>query len=127
MLSQKDALEYSIGYANSEIESPILDTMQLIDTWLKIESKYTNGQLHKQERVFISQGCSSESISNKCICSYQKQIYYQNEDHVLMMKEGKYITQNKGIQTFKHYEYWYNEEGKLMHKTKVKSTERMKF
>lgn len=105
-----------------ELSEVTIDTIEKVDEWYIYSTYYPSGRKQDEVRYFISNDCFK---FEKCRIKYQHQIYYDNEESTIALKEGKYMKLNDGKVTYRHYSWWYTKEAKLYRKVKEKTSKNL--
>lgn len=108
------SIEVFTGLSEVEVDSTIA-----FDQWTMTTIKYPSGRIQDEVRIFISSDCGE---GTKCNIKYQHQVYYDDENSTLALKEGKYLFIKNGKGAYRHFGWWYSNKGKIYRRVNEKTT-----
>lgn len=103
-----------------ELSGVSIDSIDVVDDWEVKTTFFPSGRKQDEVRIYISHHCLEHN--GKCIIRYQHQVYYDDENSTLALKEGKYLIVKKDNASYRHYGWWYSNKGKVYRKVSEKTT-----
>lgn len=100
-----------------------LDTISSTADWKTISFYYPSGRKKEQFRVLIPNG--SELKKDRLNYSLQHQVYDDNDEGTIILKEGKYARVAKGKMVYSYYGWWYDNTGKMYRRIREKRTRKI--